>query len=801
ALWFYLYRTYGQRKVMDLLYLARLTRNVSEAFYLTLNLSPEEITQKWLGFIRSLQEKDTLASEAVEISRRALLNAAVSMEGEKQAYAFLQEGKVRYALATEKGLVELPGSWPWRTAYYDPEVPMSFSSSGQLAWVSYERDGVIMWYWGPTENSYKRFSLPLRSIQSLSWQNESVLLLAGMNDRGEVKGYTFSITQGTLSELPKAEGDLLFPIWMQGKYYAVWQPDTGAFQFYSVLWEPGCPVVYEGNQWVPLALPPFYSLGGGWIRLDTSWVSIADVTGEGHPWIFWQDTSAPSSWGVHGLHSWVGQGREKAYFLRYRAGRLRLGAVPIAKLRQPGAVFPSLSAAEVVQFRLQRKASYLGTYRTTRLIPSPTKPDTSTDSLRESHRPFYLFDEEVSRPSRRKRIRPPEKPSRDSFLVPSIKPAGMVPYHWLLWELQMEPVLHPLMRLGWQVQATIRDWQADHEWKFLWTPYIDLRSSELQLSYTRYRSRWQPLVQLTKQSHFFPARRYQVSLRNNTWHGKIGLRYILSSTLALEGAALGMHFSRYDMQNTDDQDLSASGNWLGGVLSLSYSQLIQRERFTWKGWKAMLRIEGYREKDNWRFPLIMMQMERFQPVGQRMVVHMRGLGAAGGNKGRFFLLGGVPDWVNYEFENRNQIPLLGGMGSYYLNEYVFLPGFPYHARRGKYLLLSSVVLRMPLFAWRKVPSLPTRPIYNFEWQVGYNLATTWTTGNPFSQKNPIDAEYIYRPPLVISVQAFKSPFLMSVGTGVRFYIMRLPIGLEVYWPIEESRIGTVRFLASLKREF
>jgi hypothetical protein len=165
---------------------------------------------------------------------------------------------------------------------------------------------------------------------------------------------------------------------------------------------------------------------------------------------------------------------------------------------------------------------------------------------------------------------------------------------------------------------------------------------------------------------------------------------------------------------------------------------------------------------------------------------------------RFFLLGGIPNWVNYEVQNRSQLPLLGPVGGYYLNTFISLPGYPYHVRRGRNLLLGGIAMRIPLLALNPPPILPTRPIYNLEWKVGFYAATTWSTGNPFSQKNPIDAEYIYKPPLVITVQTLRSPFLMSMGTGIKFQVMGLPFEASLYWPIEEARVGKVQFLLSFQ---
>ncbi|MCS7297356.1 MAG: hypothetical protein RMK19_03630 [Bacteroidia bacterium] len=797
SIWYWLYRTYGQRKIIDLLYMTRLTRSISEALHLTLNLSEEELWEKWQEFLRSIGAYEEVSTEN-EVERRSLIAAAVSSDEEIRAFATLREGKVLYFLRLQGQIYELPGAWSWKLSYYDPVVSMSFSPQNRLVWTSYERQGLILWRWSREAQRYEKYPLSVLALQGLSWESEDQLLFSGLSSDGQVRLYSFSMPKGELRVVGEATGDLLYPKRWKGRLYAVWQPDTSRLAPLSVLWEPFRPVYKQETGWQALPYPSFYSIEGGWIDYDTLLITVSDVNGMGHPWHFTMDTSYPAVWQLDNIRGWAGISSSYAYFLKYRGGRLRLAKAPLSSLLKEGAVFPSLAAAEIVQLRLQRRTAYLGAYTLPPSLPLDTsKVDTPTT---ERH-PFYLFDEEVGRPPRRKsRSRLfPERPSKTTLDIPSSRALGAVPYHWILWDFRSLPVFHPLIRLGWQVDLRVRDWHGDHEWGFVWRPYLDLRSSELRLSYTRHRSRLQPLAELYKQSHFFPARRYQYTLRITTWQGSLGLRYPLTPFFSLEGRVTGLLSNRYHMGRVGDMDLSRQSRWLGGAVQLTYKRLAEREGFIWKGWRGTLRGEAYRWGIQWSYPLVGTHIERFQPLFERVVFHFQGIAMAGGMQGRYFLLGGVPQWVNYEFENRDQVPLLTEPAGYLLTEYVSIPGFPYQARRGRQLLCLSTVARFPLLAWRREPHLPMRPLYNFEWQIGYYIGTVWTTGNPFSQKNPIDAEYIYRPPLVISVQTLKSPFLMSIGTGAVFHILRFPLAAEVYWPIEEGRIQRAAFIVSFKQ--
>lgn len=81
------------------------------------------------------------------------------------------------------------------------------------------------------------------------------------------------------------------------------------------------------------------------------------------------------------------------------------------------------------------------------------------------------------------------------------------------------------------------------------------------------------------------------------------------------------------------------------------------------------------------------------------------------------------------------------------------------------------------------------------------MGTCWTTGNPFSQKNPIDAQTLYKPPLTITVQSLKSPFIFGVGTGLQFYLSGYPIRFDIAFPIEDQSITGTKLGFSIGYDF
>ena len=183
AIWYWLYRTYGQKKLIDLLYMVRLTRQVSEALELTLNISEQELTEKWLGFMEELRRREE-GQEAMVLpvsgmEGMSVIGAAVSPRGEIAVAGWDPKGKrIQYwYLSPDKGKLRLPGGFRWpggagHYGFYDIELPLAYSSGGQLAWISYTGAGAIVWVWNPEKLTGARaYPLSLKSVSSLRWKD------------------------------------------------------------------------------------------------------------------------------------------------------------------------------------------------------------------------------------------------------------------------------------------------------------------------------------------------------------------------------------------------------------------------------------------------------------------------------------------------------------------------------------------------------------------------------------------------------------------------------------------------------
>ena len=127
-------------------------------------------------------------------------------------------------------------------------------------------------------------------------------------------------------------------------------------------------------------------------------------------------------------------------------------------------------------------------------------------------------------------------------------------------------------------------------------------------------------------------------------------------------------------------------------------------------------------------------------------------------------------------------------------------GFPYNARRGTKYLLWSNELRIflnHLFAYW-IPQKHDRLLY---WFIFHDIGTAWTTGNPFSQRNPVEVRNIYYYPFTIRVQSLKNPFIISTGTGLCIDTSGLRLKITASWLIEDSQLSDFRLDFGFGREF
>lgn len=359
----------------------------------------------------------------------------------------------------------------------------------------------------------------------------------------------------------------------------------------------------------------------------------------------------------------------------------------------------------------------------------------------------------------------------------------------------------PYFRLKASFTISLNDIRKIHELKASFSPYIDLKSNDLFLKYQNNKLKIHPSIYFESKSNFF--NKDGIMARYNSISTRVGLGYVLSRFLnaSAEGGLLflkrtDLDLERSDLRNAEDQMALLK-------FQVKYDDSRSSGQFILNGNQASINVIhavpfGVNASGFTNFRI---NYSRYQPVLKHSIFAIQvNSGFSIGNGKPEYFLGGVNDWVNSKYNNRSDIPVFENLNSFYFLNYVPVRGFPYNARNGTQVVSLTSELRVPVMKYF-VKYLNTGQMYNFQLVGFYDIGTVWRTGNPLSQKNPIETQIIDKNPFLISLQTLKSPFLMSVGTGIRLTLLSYVTRFDLAWGIEDGQVLKPQFSISLGNNF
>jgi hypothetical protein len=81
------------------------------------------------------------------------------------------------------------------------------------------------------------------------------------------------------------------------------------------------------------------------------------------------------------------------------------------------------------------------------------------------------------------------------------------------------------------------------------------------------------------------------------------------------------------------------------------------------------------------------------------------------------------------------------------------------------------------------------------------MGSAWTGATPWSSKNAYDNHIIYQNPLVITIDADRSPIVAGYGFGVHTQLLGYFMRFDWAWGIENNQILDPMFYFSLSLDF
>jgi hypothetical protein len=441
----------------------------------------------------------------------------------------------------------------------------------------------------------------------------------------------------------------------------------------------------------------------------------------------------------------------------------------------------------------------------------PNANDSSGDTLKPAAQDtapklrFYVFDDEEYLQDKYKKRNAKKKAkikqeneikTAYNYNLLKIERSGSYENRFILKNTGLEVEIDPIFDLNIHFKITAEDALQSLRWcagfRPFYKPFLEMRGWDAYLKFQKYNApiQLEGAILVGRRNieapHLFQYTHLQLD-------GSV--KFVLDQFHGLNINPRLLYLQRND-QNLlgilakGAENLSQSNSLPG--LSVTYQSDNTRllgPNYTKSGAKAQIKFSSYYSfnKSKILFNELTLDFRKYIPILKNYVLALRlQSGINWGLSKQLYMLGGLENWAFYSFENAVDLPFLESVENIYFTQFITsMRGFSYNARNGNQFGLLNTELRVPIM--KLFPQhLKTKALYNLTGLLFYDLGIAWKTGNPLSQKNPIDAQTIISPPFTIVVQSLKSPFIMGVGAGMRLQFFGHTVRLDFSWPIEDG---------------
>jgi outer membrane protein assembly factor BamA len=190
------------------------------------------------------------------------------------------------------------------------------------------------------------------------------------------------------------------------------------------------------------------------------------------------------------------------------------------------------------------------------------------------------------------------------------------------------------------------------------------------------------------------------------------------------------------------------------------------------------------------FYSVMGDIRKYYKLGENYSFAMRlNGGASFGRNPQKFYLGGVDNWINWQFEN-NQIPFGESIDNYAFATLVTpLRGFNYNAETGSKYALVNMELRFPIFKYLILGALPLG-FQNIMGNIFLDAGSAWN-----------DTKSLQLISKSNSGSAISNDLLLAPGFGARIVFLGFPVRLDVAWRYNLQRFSDPMYMFSLGLDY
>jgi hypothetical protein len=224
SLWNYIALKYGEAAIPNIVYMARLSRNVEKGFFYVLGISFDDLIREWLAFYKAAYqaEDDSRTNpDGTEISRRPKLGKMyremrLNPDGRQAAFVTHELGVYKVYLYD---LEKKKKKKIYRGGYRIAEKPdytyplLAWHPSGQVLAMIVERKGLVSLMFYDIKEHYfeKLFLYNFQKVLDFSYSDDGKLLLLSAVQKGQSDIFVYNIASGSYEQITKDIYDDLNP--------------------------------------------------------------------------------------------------------------------------------------------------------------------------------------------------------------------------------------------------------------------------------------------------------------------------------------------------------------------------------------------------------------------------------------------------------------------------------------------------------------------------------------------------------------------------------------------------------------
>jgi hypothetical protein len=352
----------------------------------------------------------------------------------------------------------------------------------------------------------------------------------------------------------------------------------------------------------------------------------------------------------------------------------------------------------------------------------------------------------------------------------------------------------PLLGFGVSLQANLSDSFENQRIQANIFGQLDLRTSNISLSYTNLTHRVDWGVTYRKQAYFFDTQSGGLGL-TRYGHHQIAptMAYPLTHNVSLRGGPL---FDTMSRTQTGDASttLDNSVNYLGYNAELVFDNSRSTGVNMLLGTRLKMGIlqEYQINNKSGNFGKFYIDLRHYQKVHRQLVwANRASFGSFFGPNPQTFRLGGMDNWLFQKYSDQQLLTPTPDPTSIFNQQFVTnLRGFDLSKRTGKSYVLFNSELRFPI-----VQYFSNRPIYsgffrNLQFIGFVDAGTAYSGGNPFSESNSNNTVSFKNNTFFSgTVINFRNPLLIGYGVGVRTTMLGFYTKFDLAWG-EENYVRT-----------